>query len=53
MGDGAGINAWRDVWSPLDLPLNRYVDRNVTDIDMNAKLSSFVTSSGSWDVEKW
>lgn len=53
IANGANTKAWTDLWSPLDLPLIQYVNRNMDEINIIDMVVFFVTSSGEWNFGKW
>lgn len=50
--NGKSTLAWTDIWVDLELPLLDYVERNHHLINLEARVSDFVTASGSWDIMK-
>ncbi|XP_028752652.1 uncharacterized protein LOC114712303 [Neltuma alba] len=50
---GETAKAWSDLWSPLELPLKFYANKNFHQINPDEPVRNFVTDNGQWNLIRW
>lgn len=51
--NGHHTSVWNDRWANVELPLKSYVSQNHLLLNLEERVSDFLTASGEWNVAKW